>query len=100
MVWVWVQIQRKMLGSAAYGISTLVLCTNSNCHHGSFAKLEAKNNSKEICGHNGRNGWRLEQGASALKGYIFYNELKKPRSADLEMGLSTGGGAGRVSEAL
>jgi len=35
-----------------------------------------------------------------LKGYIFYNEIKKPRSADLEMGLSTGGGAGRVAEAL
>jgi hypothetical protein len=53
----------------------LVLRTDSNCHPGSFAKLEAKNNSKEICGHG-----------------------RMPRSADLELGLSTGGGAGGLGD--
>lgn len=48
---------------------------DSNCHPGSFAKLEAKNNSKEICGHG-----------------------RMPRSADLELGLSTGGGAGGLGD--
>jgi hypothetical protein len=53
----------------------LVFRTDSNCHPGSFAKLEAKNNSKEICGHG-----------------------RMPRSADLELGLSTGGGAGGLGD--
>ena len=61
----------------------LVLRTDSNCHPGSFAKLEAKNNSKEIRG-----------------------DGRMPRSADLELGLSTrganglGDGENEFSEAL
>ena len=53
----------------------LVLRTDSNCHPASIAKLEAKNSSKEIPGHG-----------------------RMPRSADLELGLTTGGGAGGLGD--